>query len=169
VQDRREVQRDFKPGNVLLTADGTPKVTDFGLAKQLDSWQGQTQTGVVMGTPGYMAPEQASGRGKEVGPAADVYALGAILYECLTGRPPVHGPTPEGQADAGAARGAGPAAAAAAGGAPGPGDDLPEVPAQGPGAALRPGGRPDRGPAPLPGGPAGGGAADRAVGAGLAV
>src|SRR5262249_59894069 len=88
VQDRREVQRDFKPGNVLLTADGTPKVTDFGLAKQLDSWQGQTQTGVVMGTPGYMAPEQASGKGKEVGPATDVYALGAILYECLTGRPP---------------------------------------------------------------------------------
>jgi WD40 repeat protein len=81
------VHRDLKPANVLLAADGTPKVTDFGLAKKLDD-VGQTASGAVMGTPSYMAPEQAGGKSKDIGPAADVYALGAILYECLTGRPP---------------------------------------------------------------------------------
>jgi WD40 repeat protein len=85
--DKGVLHRDLKPGNVLLTEDGTPKVTDFGLAKKLDD-VGQTQSGAVMGTPSYMAPEQAQGRNKELGPACDVYALGAILYECLTGRPP---------------------------------------------------------------------------------
>jgi WD40 repeat protein len=82
----RVIHRDLKPGNVLLAADGTPKITDFGLAKKLDD-QGQTQTGAVMGTPSYMAPEQAAGS-KDLGPAVDVYALGAVLYELLTGRPP---------------------------------------------------------------------------------
>jgi hypothetical protein len=81
------VHRDLKPGNVLLAAGGAPKITDFGLAKKLDQ-AGQTRTGAVVGTPSYMAPEQARGEGKGVGPSADVYALGAILYECLTGRPP---------------------------------------------------------------------------------
>jgi hypothetical protein len=80
------IHRDLKPANVLLAEDGTPKITDFGLARKLDE-VGQTATGSIMGTPSYMAPEQAEGR-KDVGPAADVYALGAILYECLTGRPP---------------------------------------------------------------------------------
>jgi WD40 repeat protein/tRNA A-37 threonylcarbamoyl transferase component Bud32 len=81
------VHRDLKPANVLLADDGTPKITDFGLAKKLDE-AGQTQSGAVLGTPSYMAPEQAGGKSREIGPLADVYALGAILYECLTGRPP---------------------------------------------------------------------------------
>jgi len=86
------LHRDLKPANVLLAADGTPKVTDFGLAKKLDE-DGATRTGAVMGTPSYMPPEQAEGK-KDVGPAADIYALGAILYECLTGRPPFRAATP---------------------------------------------------------------------------
>src|SRR5262249_49175906 len=98
------VHRDLKPANGLLTplpsggegtgvrGPGTPKSSDLGLAKRMDE-AGQTGTGTVMGTPSYMAPEQASGRVHEIGPLADVYALGAILYECLTGRPPFKGPT----------------------------------------------------------------------------
>src|SRR4029077_7318666 len=89
----RIVHRDLKPANVLLTADGVPKITDFGLAKGLESDDHQTQTGDVMGTPSFMAPEQALGRNKDVGPAADIYALGAILYDVLTGRPPLKGET----------------------------------------------------------------------------
>ncbi len=88
------VHRDLKPGNVLIAADGTPKVSDFGLAKQLDSAAiedgNMTRTGAILGTPHYMAPEQVQGA-KHVGPPADVFSLGAMLYELLTGRTPFRG------------------------------------------------------------------------------
>ncbi|CAN5477992.1 hypothetical protein BH11PLA2_BH11PLA2_17260 [soil metagenome] len=88
------LHRDLKPENVLLAADGTPKLTDFGLARRLDDDAGLTATGDLLGTPAYMAPEQASPNGSTTGPAADIYGLGAILYCLLTGRPPFAAITP---------------------------------------------------------------------------
>jgi formylglycine-generating enzyme required for sulfatase activity/tRNA A-37 threonylcarbamoyl transferase component Bud32 len=101
------IHRDLKPANVLLTREGeapaepfasgsagaspslyVPKITDFGLARRLDESANPTVSGAIIGTPSYMAPEQAAGKSKQLGPATDIYSLGAILYECLTGRPP---------------------------------------------------------------------------------
>jgi WD40 repeat protein len=90
---RGVIHRDLKPGNILLDRTGNPRVTDFGLAKKLQGDSGLTGSGQIMGTPSYMPPEQAGGPRGEVGPAADVYALGATLYALITGRPPFQAAT----------------------------------------------------------------------------
>jgi len=87
------IHRDLKPGNILLDANGNPRVTDFGLAKKIQSDSGLTGSGQIMGTPSYMPPEQVAGKRGEVGTAADVYALGATLYCAMTGRPPFQAAT----------------------------------------------------------------------------
>ena len=125
------IHRDLKPANILLDRDGNPRVTDFGLAKKIQGDSGLTGSGQIMGTPSYMPPEQAGGKRGEVGPAADVYALGATLYALLTGRPPFQAATAMDTVHPGHQRRAGPAAAAQCVDPARPGDDLPEVPGEG--------------------------------------
>jgi tRNA A-37 threonylcarbamoyl transferase component Bud32 len=129
------VHRDLKPSNLLLTEDGRLMVTDFGLAKRLGE-AGPTRTQQVMGTPGYMAPEQAAGNTRDAGPAADVYALGAVLYELLTGRPPHRGGRSVGDPRRDPPQRPGPAPAAARLGPRGVGGGVPEVSAAGTGRAI---------------------------------
>ena len=131
------IHRDLKPANVLVTTGGDPKITDFGLAKRLEGDSSQTRSGTLMGTPSYMAPEQARGDTRNIGPPSDIYALGAILYEMLTGRPPFQEHYDHRNAGPGAKAGAGPAEPAAAEGAARSGDDLPEMSAKGGAPALR--------------------------------
>ena len=109
---RGVIHRDLKPANILLDQNGNPRVTDFGLAKKVQGDSGLTGSGQIMGTPSYMPPEQAGGKRGEVGPAADVYALGATLYALVTGRPPFQAATRDGHRAPGHQRRAGAAAAA---------------------------------------------------------
>ncbi len=141
------IHRDLKPANVLVDEGDHLWITDFGLAKRTQDDSNLTATRQVLGTPGYMSPEQASGQTREIGPAADIYSLGAILYRLLTGRPPFQAATADEtlqqvkNAEPAAPRELNPSCAAR------PGNDLPEVFAKGRSPALCVGRRVGRRPA----------------------
>ena len=126
------IHRDLKPSNILFDAEGTAKVSDFGLAKRLDADPdaAATRSSLLLGTPTYMAPEQASGRPEAVGLGVNVHALGAILFECLTGRPPFLGPNPLEYPGADPDRRASQPHPVPLGDLRRPGDDLPDLPGE---------------------------------------
>ena len=154
------VHRDVKPGNVLITEEGTVKVTDFGIARAINTEESLTQTGAVMGTATYFSPEQAEGMGVDA--RSDIYSLGVVLFEMVTGRPPFLGDTPVAVASKHVREHPADAARDQPGGPARPRGDHPEVPGQVARPPLRHRRRPARRPAPLPRGPGrrGGGPTD---------
>ena len=159
------VHRDLKPSNVVLTEEGVPKIVDFGLAKLLDAEAGMTQTGTILGTPSYMAPEQARSSPGGVTILTDVYALGAILYEVLTGRPPFQGTTPLSVLEQVSLLEPTPPGRLQRRPAARPGDDLSEVPGEGAEEAVYLGAGAGRGPPSVPRRPADHGEAPERPGA----
>ena len=163
------LHRDLKPANILVDDQGHPHVTDFGLAKRVEADVELTQSGAILGTPAYMSPEQATGRRGAITTATDVYGLGAVLYALLTGRAPFGGDSVVETLDAVRNRPPEPPSEAQRRGPARPGDDLPEVPGEGPASTLRNGPGAGRRPAGLAGEPPDRGAAGRHRRAGLAL